>query len=81
MHTHCLSHYIPKLQEDTQATAPSINTSEASLNKAQCNPLAQPGTKKSNLHNPSPLCYLCNTQDTRHLFTCAKTADSSGFVD
>ena len=91
MHTTTVITYLStrKIKKLIQAIAPSINTSEAYLLKAQRPTLDQLKTNKSLFlrshshkvyasHNPSH-CPVRNTQshDTTHfLYICAHTADS-----
>ena len=90
--THYHNHYIPitgKIDGLMKATAPWINTSEASLTEAQYHTLAQLRISKSlfllsylhevgPLHSPSLLCPFSNTQvhDTTHLFTCTHVSNT-----
>ena len=87
IHTTTVTNYLNnrKMNKLLHTTAPTINTTEATLSKAHRRTLAQLRTNKSPfLHSylykvdasntPSPLCPLCTTQthDTTHLFSCPK---------
>ena len=87
-------HLSNKISELIQSTAPSTNTSEAALTKAQLRTLAQHKIDISPFlqvyvhkidasYNPLPFCPLCNTQI--HILTDthfdSHTTDGSGFVN
>ena len=89
IHTTSVNTYLSTMKISRLVRAPSVNTSETSLNRTPRCTLAQLRTQKNTIftsihqvtHNPSPHCPFCTTHvyyiTHLHLRTCAYTVDGS----